>query len=305
MNTRLCLILALLPTLAACQLRPRAYADEATTTRGTPININVLANDSDPRSRQITLVDATDSAKGSAHVNPDGSIRYTPNADAIGEDVFSYRIKNTRGRTSTAEVLVNIVEPMQAPRTAATITSRPAGSATNPDLTMSDPTLRAVPAAAGVAAAAVQPSSTAPSSEPLPVPSTTATINAVAVTIFTREDDKNAGETIQLSVRRGEETLAQRTLGPDAFPRQTDRTEELEFRPPIANADAAKLTLEVRKINSLGAGESWIMQVDALGRLSDGRTVPLLPKSLPFRFGGGSSNARSWTFQAVPAAPVR
>jgi hypothetical protein len=304
MNTRLFLALALLPSLAACQLRPRAYADEATTTRGTPVNINVLANDSDPRGRAITLLDATDSAKGSARVNPDGTIRYTPNIDAIGDDVFSYRIKNTRGRTDSAEVLVSIVEPMQVPRAAIPVApSQPVRitptTTSNSDLSIADPTLRAAPTAP-------PPSTQTPPTPPAPLPvaSAAATIDAAAITIFTREDDKNAGETVQLTIRRGDETLAQRTLGAEAYPRQTDRTEEIEFRPPVPNTDAAKLTLEVRKINSLGAGESWIMQVDALGRLSDGRTVPLIPKSLPFRFGGGSSNSRSWSFQPIPA-PTR
>jgi hypothetical protein len=316
MNTRLFSILALAFLLLSamgvggCQLRPKAFPDEATTIRGTPVNINVLANDTDPRSRAISIVDVTDSAKGMARVNPDGTIRYTPNFDALGDDVFSYRIKNTRGRTSTAEVLVRITPPTTPMPTSPALSNNPslAGNAPPPPPQLNLPD---TPSSGSSSPAAPSTSASKPVPVPLPVASGTAAISGLAVTIFTREDDKNADETVQLTVRRGEEIVAQRTLGPEAFPRQTDRTEELEVRPPVPAADAGKLTLEVRKVNSLGAGESWIMQVDVQGRLSDGRTVSLVPKSLPFRLGGGSSNSRSWTFQPVaaptpaPGNPVR
>ena len=301
--------------LGACQLKPHAVADQAVTNRGTPIDIRVLDNDTDPRDRVIHVVNVTSSLRGTALVNPDNTIRYVPNADTIGEDAFTYKIQNTRGRTSTAEVVVTIAEPSQAigaaPASGVAPAPLRAEPVPNPDMTIATPSVRAVPAAGPAAtptpvpgpapAPAATPPTNTPSPVPLPAPSANATIQGLAVTFFTREDDKNAGETIQLSIKRGEEVLMQKSLSTEAWPRQTDRVEEIKFDAPIPGADAAKLSIEVRKIAGVGAGESWIMQIDVLGRLSDGRTVSLVPKSLPFRFGGGSSNNRTWTFQAIPA----
>ena len=280
--TRAFVVLALIPCLTACRLRPTAYPDDVVATRGVPIDISVLANDTDPRDRPLTLEYTSASAKGSASINPDQTIRYTPNINASGQDVFTYRIKNTRGRTSTAEVSVTIQEPAPRPLAAA-------------------PSTPPVPQPAPTGSS--QPPGTTPPPPPVPpILSAGATINAIAVTIFTREDDKDAGETVQVTLKRGADTISQRTIGgPEAWARHTDRTEEFEVIPPIANTLAKDLALEVRKVSSGGAGEGWVMQIDVQGRLSDGRTVSLVPKTLPFRFGGGSSNSRSWAFAPVTA----
>jgi hypothetical protein len=126
------------------------------------------------------------------------------------------------------------------------------------------------------------------------------TLSGVSLTIFTREDDKDAGETVQATIRRGDTVLAQQTIGSaEAWPRQSELTEEISLVPPVSVADSGQLTLEVRKVGGVGQGGSWVMQVDVQGRLSDGRTVMLVPRSLPFRYGGGSSNSRTWKFSPV------
>lgn len=270
--------------LSACQVTPHANPDSTSVLRGGYIDIPVLQNDKDPRSRVLTVVEATEPGQGKATVNADQSIRYEPRPDASGEDVFSYSIKNTRGRTSSALVKVAIVEP-----TADKVLGTPEPRRETKETGTLVPLVPASPFAVTVHPPVA--------GAPLPKPVVGAAITSLAVTLFTREDDKDSGETVQLTVKRGEEVLADHTLGgDDVWAIQTDRTVELQLGQPIAASEAKAVTLEVRKVVGPGLGGSWMMQVDVQGRMSDGRTVQLVPKSLPFLFGGGSSNNRSWQF---------
>lgn len=299
--TRLAVLCVLAPALTGCMFRPKAVPDSAVTFRGAAVDIPVLANDTDPRQRELTLLSSTASTNGQTKINADQTIKYIPNSDAIGEDVFSYRIKNTRGRTSSAEVTVTILEPQPGSNVAIPATpiqEPPKAAVTTADTSGTTDSRRAKP---------VEPATTPPPPVPVVppsvVPSAAAALTGVSLTVFTREDDKDAGETVQVTIRRGDAVVAQRTVGgTEAWARQSDKTEEIEITPPLSAADASQLTLEVRKVHGLGAGESWVMQVDVQGRLSDGRTVMLVPRSLPFRYGGGSSNSRTWKMAPLPPA---
>ena len=123
---------------------------------------------------------------------------------------------------------------------------------------------------------------------PLPLPT--------AITFFTREDDKDQNEPVTVIVRRKDETLAERSVGTgEIWEAKTDHTEELALSRAIPLDDAGSLSLEVRKAAAgPGPGGSWTVQLDVQGRLSTGEAVTVVPKTLPFRFGGGSSNNRSW-----------
>jgi Bacterial Ig domain len=71
--------------------KPLALDDNTTTPQGTPLTINVKSNDIDPDGNTLgnpTL--ATMPTKGTAVVNPDGTITYTPNPTATGTDTFKY-----------------------------------------------------------------------------------------------------------------------------------------------------------------------------------------------------------------------
>src|SRR5579864_1259951 len=59
---------------------PTAVPDTATTTAGTPVNINVLANDSDPDGDPLTVTAVTQPHSGSAVINADGTVTYAPGA---------------------------------------------------------------------------------------------------------------------------------------------------------------------------------------------------------------------------------
>jgi large repetitive protein len=94
---------------------PVAGDDSAQTYEGEPVDIVVLANDSDADGDAISISGLTQPANGTAEGNADGTITYTPHAGFLGEDSFTYTITDGRD-TATASVRVNVVErPNQAP----------------------------------------------------------------------------------------------------------------------------------------------------------------------------------------------
>lgn len=91
---------------------PAALNDAATTETGVPVTIDVLANDSDDDgSIEPTTVAVLDApVSGSAAVNGDGSITYTPAAGFIGDDSFTYTVLDNEGAASNAAaVAVSVV----------------------------------------------------------------------------------------------------------------------------------------------------------------------------------------------------
>jgi hypothetical protein len=88
---------------------PVARDDAASTPQGTPVTVNVLANDSDPNGFTLTVTSATNPAHGTSHVNADGSITYTPAPGYNGSDTFSYSIRNGHGGTAKANVVITVL----------------------------------------------------------------------------------------------------------------------------------------------------------------------------------------------------
>jgi hypothetical protein len=101
---------------------PTAQNDTATTTEGTPVEINVLANDTDPDGDNLTVAVTAHPANGSTIVNGDQSVTYTPADDFTGEDQFTYQINDGRGGTDEATVTITVNASNAAP-TAPEITS--------------------------------------------------------------------------------------------------------------------------------------------------------------------------------------
>jgi len=87
---------------------PVARDDTATTPYATPVTVNVLANDSDPGGYALTVTGATPPAHGTAHINADNSITYTPNSTYSGNDRFSYSISNGHGGSASANVILTV-----------------------------------------------------------------------------------------------------------------------------------------------------------------------------------------------------
>lgn len=297
------LTLAAVLILAGCRSAPRAEPDSAVAVRGTPVDIDVLSNDADPNRRPLIVTAVRGATHGKLRINSDNTIRYTSLPNASGPDTFFYRVKNNRGQSSWGRVNVRIVESIGGD-----ILASPEAF-DRPDAPARAAAPIALPgepaAAAPLPPPPVPPSTTSPPAPAEPPPALSeadaaAFIHGISVTLFTREDDKDAPEPIRLTLRRGDETLAETTVGQgEPWEPHTDRAFELMLARPIPYRDAGSLTLEVRKTpTGPGQGGSWTAQIDVLGRLSDERTVALLPKTLPFRFGAGSSNYRSWRFAA-------
>ncbi|MEC5030863.1 MAG: Ig-like domain-containing protein, partial [Oscillatoria sp. PMC 1051.18] len=97
---------------------PVAGDDTATTDLGIPVNINVLANDSDPDGDPLSLSIINAPDNGTATVNNNGTptdltddfITYTPTGDFVGEDTFVYQVDDGNGGTDTATVTVTVAD---------------------------------------------------------------------------------------------------------------------------------------------------------------------------------------------------
>ncbi|OGG44698.1 MAG: hypothetical protein A3F84_28760 [Candidatus Handelsmanbacteria bacterium RIFCSPLOWO2_12_FULL_64_10] len=87
---------------------PVATNDAATTNEDTAADIAVRANDSDPDGDALTVTAVTQGTNGSVAINPDGTVKYTPNADFHGSDSFTYTISDGKGETATATVTVTV-----------------------------------------------------------------------------------------------------------------------------------------------------------------------------------------------------
>ena len=113
------------PTSVAVPLI-KANDDSATTTPNTPVTIDVAGNDTVTN----TTIDPTKTTvvaqppNGTATVNADGSITYTPKPGFTGNDVFTYQICNAQGLCNPAKVTVT-VQPATPPVTGGGATAVP------------------------------------------------------------------------------------------------------------------------------------------------------------------------------------
>lgn len=97
---------------------PVAAADSATTDNQTPVTINVLDNDSDADGDTLTVTAVTVPANGTAVINADHTVTYTPAAVFTGTDSFSYTVSDGNGGSATATVSVQVFEVNSAPTAA-------------------------------------------------------------------------------------------------------------------------------------------------------------------------------------------
>ncbi|HEB53606.1 MAG TPA: hypothetical protein ENI87_10175 [bacterium] len=87
---------------------PVAADDSAVTQQGSAVNIDVLANDTDPENGTLSVDSVTQGTNGS--VSTDGAtVTYTPNAGWSGTDTFTYTcISSVSSLTDTATVTVTV-----------------------------------------------------------------------------------------------------------------------------------------------------------------------------------------------------
>jgi LPXTG-motif cell wall-anchored protein len=99
-------------------VEPTATDDVTTTTPGVPVVIRVLGND--PSQASLVVRSVTDPAHGTATVNPDGTITYTPDPGFAGVDTFTYTACDAANQCVTRTVTVTI---QTLPRTGGSITA--------------------------------------------------------------------------------------------------------------------------------------------------------------------------------------
>ena len=109
---------------------PRSFDED------TSLTIDVLANDSDPENDDLTVTSVTRPSSGSATLESDGTITYTPRSNYSGSDSFTYRARDPGGLPSAMAATVALTIDMvnDAPAFAsATAERRVSESATEGD----------------------------------------------------------------------------------------------------------------------------------------------------------------------------
>ncbi|MDM8558280.1 Ig-like domain-containing protein [Candidatus Parabeggiatoa sp. HSG14] len=107
--------LVTIPVTAPANSPPVANKTEANTEANTPATIPILNNDSDPNgdidAGSVTITEPPEN--GTASVNPDGTINYTPNEDFSGNDTFTYQVcdSGTPPLCDTANIEVAVLGP--------------------------------------------------------------------------------------------------------------------------------------------------------------------------------------------------
>ncbi len=108
-------------TLATVRVRvlpvpdpPVAGDDFATIDEDTPVELDVLANDTDPDGEPLSLARFTAPTNGVVQQIAPDRLRYTPATNWFGTDGFTYTVADPTGREATARITV-VVRPVNDP----------------------------------------------------------------------------------------------------------------------------------------------------------------------------------------------
>ena len=102
-------VTVVIPATPTSTVVPVAADDKVETARNTPVTINVLANDTPNGATTPNVVTAP--LNGTAVVNPDGTIEYTPNTGFVGTDRLVYTLCNAGG-CATATVNIEVTNKL-------------------------------------------------------------------------------------------------------------------------------------------------------------------------------------------------
>jgi gliding motility-associated-like protein len=87
---------------------PVAVDDSRATIINNSVDVNVLLNDTGLEDGEIAISVIAAPTNGMATVNPDSTIKYTPNTDFSGSDSFEYQICDRDSECATATVNINV-----------------------------------------------------------------------------------------------------------------------------------------------------------------------------------------------------
>ena len=99
---------------------PVAVNDSYSTDQGTPLTVaapGVLSNDTDPQGKALTAQLVSGPDKGTLTLNTDGSFTYTPVANYVGSDSFTYQANDGSQTSGTANVTITILPVNSSPVT--------------------------------------------------------------------------------------------------------------------------------------------------------------------------------------------
>jgi hypothetical protein len=93
-------------------LPPQAVDDEATTTAGTAVTVDVLANDFDPEGGALSLWALSAPSHGTVSTSADRmAVVYTPVVGFTGFDTFTYEVRDPEDLSARASVTVAVQAP--------------------------------------------------------------------------------------------------------------------------------------------------------------------------------------------------
>lgn len=107
---------------------PTAVTDNQFTPQDSPVEVNVLSNDTDPEGDTMSVVSVTQPAHGTAVVGSGGIVTYTPDDSYIGMDSFTYTVADQHGASAVGTVSIEVGQ------TEIFIPFAPGGYAPAPDL---------------------------------------------------------------------------------------------------------------------------------------------------------------------------
>jgi len=105
-------------TVAAVNDAPVATADSLATTEDTPVTYTaaqLLGNDTDTEGMPLTIASVTSGAGGTAVLNQDGTVTFTPNANFNGTADFTYTVTDGSLTSGAATVSVTVAAVNDAP----------------------------------------------------------------------------------------------------------------------------------------------------------------------------------------------
>ncbi|ANY73151.1 hypothetical protein BBD41_11420 [Paenibacillus ihbetae] len=94
---------------------PVSSGKEVTTEKGTSVTGDVYGTD--PDGDPLTYTPGKQPGNGTVIVNPDGSWKYTPDPDFVGEDSFTVIVDDGRGGKTEVKIIVDVTEPTTPPPT--------------------------------------------------------------------------------------------------------------------------------------------------------------------------------------------
>lgn len=97
-------------TINAVNDSPVANDDQATTDEDVPVDVDVVANDTDIDGDSLFISSLSQPANGSVVDNGDGTVTYTPNSGYFGSDSFTYTVSDgSLSDTATVNLAINEV----------------------------------------------------------------------------------------------------------------------------------------------------------------------------------------------------